>query len=211
MILNSSLAVGDAIQIKPNCSAEEFVRYASKTRVSQAAWLGGINMRPRLKGSFELGEHGNRPHIGGGDRDYLSRALKDEMQARGRWKDYKRTYAPRILNAPKKPLEAHSEALTVFSMSECPPLFDNLPEATGRRGKGVSTPNPRLKINHGAQLPLNFAPDIRSLLRLVGTTDQEIAQKIGASRPQITNIRNGQFGASKNLVRKVLELVKAAA
>jgi hypothetical protein len=35
-------------------------------------------------------------------------------------------------------------------------------------------------------------------------------QRVGLSRPQTTNIINGQFGASRRVVRRALELAQAA-
>jgi DNA-binding LacI/PurR family transcriptional regulator len=47
------------------------------------------------------------------------------------------------------------------------------------------------------------------MLRL-DSTHAEIGKAVGLSRPQITNVINGQFGVSRRVVRRVLELAKAA-
>jgi hypothetical protein len=39
-------------------------------------------------------------------------------------------------------------------------------------------------------------------------SNEAIAERIGRSCPQVTNILNRQFGASRNVVRHVLELAK---
>ena len=39
---------------------------------------------------------------------------------------------------------------------------------------------------------------------------QEIAARVGLSRPQATNTIRGRFGVSRSIVRRVLELAKVA-
>jgi hypothetical protein len=43
-----------------------------------------------------------------------------------------------------------------------------------------------------------------------GPTHEAIAERVGLSRPQVTNIICGRFGASRPIVRRVLELARAA-
>jgi transcriptional regulator with XRE-family HTH domain len=44
----------------------------------------------------------------------------------------------------------------------------------------------------------------------LGETHNEIAHRLGLSRPQTTNILNGQFRPSREVVRRVLKLARAA-
>jgi predicted transcriptional regulator len=58
----------------------------------------------------------------------------------------------------------------------------------------------------------NLAPtaDIIETMKTLGPTHQVIAERIGISRAQVTNIINRQFGPSSSVVRRVLDLAKAA-
>ena len=53
------------------------------------------------------------------------------------------------------------------------------------------------------------ARSIRSSARLFPRMRRS-AEAVGLSRPQITNVINGRFGASRRVVRRVLELATAA-
>ena len=48
------------------------------------------------------------------------------------------------------------------------------------------------------------------VLLLFSQLQQEIAARVGLSRPQATNIIRGRFGASRSIVRRVLEVARAA-
>jgi hypothetical protein len=87
-------------------------------------------------------------------------------------------------------------------------LFDDLPIAHSP-AKAAQTPCPRPPLAPPT-LPLVMAPTIAELLARLGPTHVAIAARVGLSRPQITNVINGQFGAGRHLVRRVLELAKVA-
>ena len=61
-----------------------------------------------------------------------------------------------------------------------------------------------------SRFDLNKQPDAIDLLAGLGLTHEAIAKRIGRSRPQITNILNRQFEASRPVVRRILDLAKAA-
>jgi hypothetical protein len=67
-----------------------------------------------------------------------------------------------------------------------------------------------IRFSAQAALPLNFEPDVVALMRDLAPTHAEIAAKIGRSRQQVTNIIVGRFGPSPEVVRRVLELSRAA-
>jgi len=48
------------------------------------------------------------------------------------------------------------------------------------------------------------------VLLLFSQLQQEIAARVGLSRPQATNTIRGRFGVSRSIVRRVLELAKVA-
>ena len=52
--------------------------------------------------------------------------------------------------------------------------------------------------------------DVLETMKGLGETHEEIARRLGISRPQATNILNGQFRPSRDVVRRVLELARAA-
>jgi hypothetical protein len=53
-------------------------------------------------------------------------------------------------------------------------------------------------------------PTIAELLPRLGPTHAAIAERVGLSRPQITNIINGRFGPGRHLARRVLHLARVA-
>ncbi len=52
--------------------------------------------------------------------------------------------------------------------------------------------------------------DILDTMRALGPTHEAIAERLGISRPQVTNILNTQFRPSRAVVKRILELAKAA-
>jgi transcriptional regulator with XRE-family HTH domain len=52
--------------------------------------------------------------------------------------------------------------------------------------------------------------DVLETMKSLGETHEEIARRLGISRPQATNILNGQFRPSRDVVRRILELARAA-
>jgi hypothetical protein len=175
-------------------SAQRFVSYCSEERTPQAAFMPGLALKPRKPGSHPLGE-------GGGDRVRLSRELKRDLLEMGRIRPWKRTYASRALPRPEGVL---------VKVAEPDPrgLFGELPEQQRPARDWVRKSRPRLKLVVPEQLalPLDGAHDIISVLRGLGSTHHAIAARLGRSRSQVTNVLNRQFGASRQLVRRVLQL-----
>jgi hypothetical protein len=79
--------------------------------------------------------------------------------------------------------------------------------AAPQRLKG--TPRKRDKISPPS-LQMDYPPSIADLLAGLGSTHEAIAERVGLSRPQATNIIRGRFGVSRSVVRRVLELARAA-
>jgi hypothetical protein len=71
---------------------------------------------------------------------------------------------------------------------------------------------PKLDDRYESQgvLPLDFPPTVIELAASLGPTHQAIAEKLGISRPQVSNIINGQFGSGRWVARRVIELARAA-
>ena len=59
-------------------------------------------------------------------------------------------------------------------------------------------------------LPLAYPPSIAELLPGLAPTYRAVAERVGVSRQQVTNIIVGRFGVSRNVARRVLELARAA-
>jgi hypothetical protein len=70
----------------------------------------------------------------------------------------------------------------------------------------------KIKTRHAGQamLPFDMAPTVIELASRLGPTHQAIAEKLGISRAQVSNIINGQFGPSRSVAQRVLELARAA-
>jgi hypothetical protein len=149
----------------------------------------------RIGGSIPLGARG-------GDRVILSRDLRDALVRGGKIEPYRRTYAKRLPNAPA--LIAAIEIRYRDSLFEAEPLA--LLSAPPRPSR---PPRKRNKILPPS-LPLAYPPSIADLLAGLGSTHQAAAERVGLSRPQATNIIRGRFGVSRSVVRRVLELARAA-
>lgn len=184
---------GSTLLLQSAQGSEWFVAYCSKERAPQAKWVGGIKMHKRLPGSHTLGE-------GGGDRVKLSQALKKDLLAKGQ-KPWKRDYASRSL--PPLAVKIHE------------------PDPHGLFGLLHDQARPNLKPSyhrakiadhpHQMQFPfIRLVPDVIDLLANLAPTHEQIAEKIGRSRSQVTNIINRQFRPSKAVVRHVLSLASAA-
>lgn len=59
-------------------------------------------------------------------------------------------------------------------------------------------------------LPLAYPPTIADLLAGLGPTHQAAAERVGLSRPQVTNIICGRFGVSRRTAQQVLQFARAA-
>ena len=76
------------------------------------------------------------------------------------------------------------------------------------RRKGLNWPPYRLKWWSDDAQKSNDA--LWHVLLLFSQLQQEIAARVGLSRPQATNTIRGRFGVSRSIVRRVLELAKVA-
>ena len=90
-------------------------------------------------------------------------------------------------------------------------LFARLPDTDAPQPERVPVARP--KIEPAPMLRL-FAVvgnvDVLEAMRGLGQTHEEIGRRLGLSRPQTTIILNGQFRPSRDVVRRVLELARAA-
>ena len=91
-------------------------------------------------------------------------------------------------------------------------LFDGLPDMRAPERPNAS-PRHRDKIAPAPMLRLFSVVgnvDIIEAMRGVGPTQKAIAERVGISRSHATNIINSQFRPSRAVVRRVLELARAA-
>jgi hypothetical protein len=105
-----------------------------------------------------------------------------------------------------------SERIYLFDAEGQGRLFDALsdmlapekPSASARRRDKMSAA-PMLRL-----FTVIENIDIIEVMRSLGPTHEAIAERLGISRPQATNIINGQFRPSRTVVRRILELARAA-
>jgi hypothetical protein len=115
---------------------------------------------------------------------------------------YRRTYAKRLPEAPALLAEIavrHRESL--FD-AEPLPVLAALPKLKAKPRKRDRIPPP--------SLPMAYPPSIADLLAGLGPTHEAIAARVGLSRQQATNIICGRFGVGRSVVRRVVELGRAA-
>jgi hypothetical protein len=191
--LNGSTVYGKNILAKPVTDWSGLTGYLLKEATPQAAYKKNIR---RVGGSIPLG-------VQGGDRVIPSRDLKDVLVNVGRIKPYQRTYAKRVPRA--------SAFLAEIEVRYRDSLFDDEPPlpllAAPPRPK--APPRKREKILPPS-LPLAYPPSIADLLAGLGPTHGAVAERIGISRQQVTNIIVGRFGVSRPIAQRVLELARAA-
>jgi hypothetical protein len=187
--INSSAAYGDTFA-EPVHDRERLKGYCLKEMTSEAAYRTGIR---RKSGSHPLSE--------GGDRVRVSPAVRDALIRAERVEPYTRTYA-------KNPAAHHAWQFDAGGQGL---LFSRLPDTDAALCE--SGPVSRPKIEPAPMLRL-FAVvgnvDVLETMKGLGETHDEIARRLGISRPQATNILNGQFRPSRDVVRRVLELARAA-
>jgi Helix-turn-helix len=187
--INSSAAFGNTLA-KRAPPVEVLKSYCLKEMTTQAAYQTGIR---RIKGSHPLPE--------GGDRVRVSPAVRDALIRAERVEPYTRTYA-------KNPAAHHAWQ---FDASGQGLLFSRLPETDaplcerGPVSRPKSEPAPMLRL-----FAVVGNVDVLETMKALGETHEEIARRLGISRPQATNILNGQFRPSRDVVRRVLELARAA-
>lgn len=195
--LKSSRLFGDHLDACRVKNMERLVRYLSKEATTQAHYAFNRSFR-RNNGRHVLG-------IGGGDRVRLSDALKEDMIREGLIEPYRKTYASRALPRTPKPVA------TPIREPDPHGLFGPLPEVVAPpRPRGLPPRRPKLIVPSQQNLALERLPNVIDLMARLGSTHAEIAEKVGLSRGQTTNILNGQFGASRTVARRVLELAFAA-
>lgn len=164
--------------------------YLAGEATSQA-WFKARRAFPRTRGSHPLGE-------GGGDRVRLSRDLEAALLRSGKIEPRRRTYARRSL--PPIP--------ETVRLPDLNGLFGLLPDGSVPFRSRV--PVKRHKLVIAAQIPLAFdmPPDAIDLMMGLGSNHSEISERVGLSRQQTTAILGRQFGASRQVVRRVLELAR---
>jgi hypothetical protein len=196
--LEASRLFGQNIKAKPAYDVNELVRYLCKEATTQAHYAKGFSFH-RNPGAHRLGK-------GGGDRVRLSRSLEADLILGGEIERYRKTYVSRALPPTPKPV------ITLCSEPDPHGLFGPLPEVVAPSRDHVLPPRQRFKLvlPEQAELALERLPDAIDLMARLGSTHAEIAVKIGRSRAQTTNILNRQFGASRPVTRRVLELALAA-
>jgi hypothetical protein len=69
-------------------------------------------------------------------------------------------------------------------------------------------PRKREKIEPPS-LQMDYPPSIADLLAGLGPTHQAAAERVGLSRPQVTNIICGRFGVSRRTAQQVLQFARA--
>jgi hypothetical protein len=166
-------------------------RSLSKLATPQAHYAAGFAFR-RVKGT----------HVMQGDRVRLSRELERDMLAAAVIRPFVRTYAKRLPKAPA--LIAEIEVRYRDSLFDAEPL-----PVLAAPPRPKSLPMKRDKIPPPS-LQMDYPPSIADLLAGLGPTHEAIAERVGLSRPQVTNLICGRFGASPPIVRRVLGLARAA-
>jgi hypothetical protein len=192
--LDGSRIYGDHILVKPVTDWLGLTGYLLKEATPQA-WCGAGKSFRRIGGSIPLGAQG-------GDRVLLSDDLRAILVRDGRVEPYRRTYAKRLSKPPAFPAEVEIRYLDSLFDHEPLPILTAPPKPkTAPRVRGKIAP---------PSLPLVYPPSIADLLAGLGPTHGAAAELVGLSRPQVTNIIVGRFGASRRVVRQVLHLARAA-
>ena len=183
--LSTSALFGERTKVKRVYDMPRLARYLSKLATPQAHYATDFAFR-RVKGS----------HVMQGDRVRLSRELERDMLAAGVIRPFARTYAKRLPKAPA--LLAEIEIRYRDSLFDAEPLLLLAPPP-----KLKAPPRNRDKIPPPS-LPLAYPPSIADLLAGLGPTHEAIAERVGLSRPQVTNIIVGRFGVGRPIARRVL-------
>ena len=187
--LNSSSAYGDTFA-GPAPDVEVVKGYCLKEMTTQAAYRTGIR---RIDGPHPLPE--------GGDRVRVSPAVREALIRAERFEPYRRRYAKNPAERQAWQFEADGQGL----------LFARLLDTEASRPERVPVARP--KIEPAPMLRLFSVVgnvDVIETMKGLGETHEEIARRLGISGPQATNILNGQFRPSRDVVRRVLELARAA-
>lgn len=187
--INSSSAYGNTFAA-PAPPVAVLKSYCLKEMTPQAAYRTGIR---RMDGSHPLPE--------GGDRVKVSPAVRDALVRAERFKPYTRSYAKNPAERQAWQFDAGGQGL----------LFAQLLDTDTPQRERVPVARP--KIDPAPMLRLFSVVgnvDVLETMKGLGATHEEIGRRLGLSRAQTTNILNGQFRPSRDVVRRVLELAKAA-
>jgi hypothetical protein len=188
--LKASTIFGDRIKARRVYDMPRLTRYLCKFATPQAHYATGRASR-RVNGS----------HVMQGDRVRLSRELERDLLTEGCIRPFARTYARRLPKAPA--------FLAEIEVRYRDSLFDEPLPALAAPPRLKTPPRRREKIPPPA-LPLVYPPSVADMLAGLGPTHEAIAERVGLSRPQVTNIIIGRFGVSRPIARRVLELARAA-
>ena len=188
----------DAVIINDDAHWLRMNSYFTEEATMQA-WHGHGRSFPKPLGPFPFD----------GDRVVPSPDAKDWLVKSGRMADWLRTNAKRAPLPQADQVSAERPALPqLVAVPDPRGLFGELPkQATPAKEWARSSPR-RLKliIEGQANLPLERQPDVIDIMARLGLTHEAIAARIGTSRPQATNILNRQFGCSRQVARRVLQL-----
>ena len=191
------------------------VAYMGKERGTQFHW--GLKKKGRLEKSVEEGGEfweweqtreilNPRRSQSKGLRDLIA-ADATEQERRPRLHLGARLQPPTV-TATCEPIKQTNFTTIIVKEN----LFDWLPDMHAPERLNAP-PRHRDKIAPAPMLRL-FAVlgnvDIIEAMRSVGPTHKAIAERIGISRSQATNIINSQFRPSRAVVRRVLEMARAA-
>lgn len=188
----SGVSRGEAIQ--PVYDQLGLVAYFSKERTTQASVSLGL---PRKRGSYRL--------EGLGDRVKLSRDLKRDAIEAGLvapWKATNTSRKPRIED--RRPLHSgrratpKPDAASFFpSPAMVAPVADvGAIQLTGQLELFPKVAPARLRVYQGGLMPAAVAMETRHLQKCRGLSQQELANRIGISRPQLANGLQGRFPLS---------------
>ncbi|HEY5306075.1 MAG TPA: hypothetical protein VIJ52_05330 [Pseudolabrys sp.] len=124
-------------------------------------------------------------------------------------------YRPKVVNNPVEQIACEPQARERVYLSNAEGqgmLLGELPDMRAPERPSAS-PRHRDKIAPAPMLRLFTVVgnvDVIETMRGLGPTHEAIAERLGISRPQATNILNRQFRPSRVVVKRVLELAKAA-
>jgi hypothetical protein len=189
-IARSKLFPGDLLDIQAAPDVQGIIAYCAKERTPQAKFVGGMKLAKRLPGSHQLG-------AGGGDRVGLSKALKADMISAGVIQPFRRIYASRGLPALPEPLPVATAPSWSIDAKGQFSLFGQPSEI-------------KLDTFWSGRMTPTVASEIETRRKALGWTQQELADAVGISRPQITNALAGRFGLSRQPVARLQTLLRAA-
>lgn len=178
-----------------------------------AGWVAYClsEMTTQAKRSGRHGKHRpNGPSYlqGGGDRVRLSADAAADAIEMGWVRPWVATNAKRA--ATRKARTVKPKPVTVETYGGL--LFDLPASAAPERPKAAPKHRAKLAeriVGQGSLALRSDNVEILDVLRKLGRTDAERAAVIGRSRAQVTNILNGQFGASREVAQRIVTEAKA--